>query len=217
MSGEIDLKQIERKAFRSTYQDGLWDIYWGLIVICMAFFIARPERGYSAWNILLMLASFLVSYSVFWVGKKFITLPRMGQVVFGQARKMKKITLAVILGVVIIFQVVIVLISVVGWLNQIWMMKVDIFLQLGGTERLMVAAIGALFLGPSMILIAYFNDFPRGYYIAILMTLAVFFMILLNQPIYAVILGLAILLPGLILFFRFLQKYPLHREGAENE
>ena len=125
-----------------------------------------------------MLASFLVSYSVFWVGKKFITLPRMGQVVFGQARKMKKITLAIILGVVIVFQVVIVLISVVGWLNQIWMMKVDIFLQLGGTERLMVAAIGALFLGPSMILIAYFNDFPRGYYIAILMTLAVFFMIL---------------------------------------
>jgi hypothetical protein len=217
MTGEIDLKQIERKAFRSTYQDGLWDIYWGLIVICMGFFIARPEQGYSAWNIYLMLASFLVSYSLFWLGKKFITVPRMGQVVFGPTRKMKKVTLAVILGIVIIFQVAIVLISVVGWLNKIWMMKVDIFLQLGGTERLMVAAIGALFLGPSMILIAYFNDFPRGYYIAILMTLAVFLMILLNQPIYAVILGLAIVVPGLVLFFRFLQKYPLRREEADNE
>jgi len=217
MTDAIDLKQIERKAFRSTYQDGLWDIYWGLIVVCMAFFIARPEEGYSAWNILMMLASFFVSYSLFWVGKKFITMPRMGQVVFGPARKMKKITLAIILGVVILFQVAIVLISVVGWLNQIWMMKVEIFLQLGGTERLMVAAIGALFIGPSMILIAYFNEFLRGYYIAILMTLAVFLMILLNQPIYPVILGLAILLPGLVLFFRFLQKYPLHKEENDNE
>jgi hypothetical protein len=216
MTGEIDLKQIERKAFRSTYQDGLWDIYWGLIVICMAVFIARPEEGYSARNILLMLASFLFSYSLFWFGKKYITLPRMGQVVFGSARKMKKKTLAVILGVVILFQLAIVLISVTGWLNQVWMMKVSIFLQLGGTERLMVAAIGALFLGPAMILIAYFNDFPRGYYIAILMTLAVFLMILLNQPVYPLILGLAILLPGLILFFRFLQKYPLHNEEADN-
>ena len=136
MLGEMDLKQIERKAFRSTYQDGLWDMYLGLIVICMAFFIARPEQGYSPWNIFFMLASFLVSYSLFWVGKKFITLPRMGQVVFGPARKMKKITLAVILGVVILFQVAIVLISVVGWLNQVWMMKVDIFLPIGryGTD-----------------------------------------------------------------------------------
>jgi len=165
----------------------------------------------------MMLASFFVSYSLFWVGKKFITLPRMGQVVFGPARKMRKITLAIILGVVILFQVAIVLISVVGWLNQIWMMKVEIFLQLGGTQRLMVAAIGALFIGPSMILIAYFNEFLRGYYIAILMTLAVFLMILLNQPIYPVILGLAILLPGLVLFFRFLQKYPLHKEENDNE
>ena len=79
-----------------------------------------------------------------------------------------------------------------------------------------MAAIGALFLGPSMILIAYFNDFPRGYYIAILMTLAVFLMILLNQPMYPVILGLAILLPGVILFFRFLRKYPLHKEEADH-
>ena len=217
MTDAIDLKQIERKAFRSTYQDGLWDIYWGLIVVCMAFFIARPEEGYSAWNIFMMLGSFLVSYSLFWVGKKFITLPRMGQVAFGPARKMKKNTLAFILCVLILFQVAVVLVSVVGWLNQIWMMKVEIFLHLGGTERLMVAAIGALFIGPSLILIAYFNDFFRGYYIAILMTLAVFLMILLNQPVYPVILGLAILLPGLVLFFRFLQKYPLHKEENENE
>ena len=43
MSTHLNLKEIERKAFRSTYEDGLWDIYFGLIVICMSIFIYRPE------------------------------------------------------------------------------------------------------------------------------------------------------------------------------
>ena len=47
MSQEIDLKQIERKAFRSTYQDGLWDIYIGLVVIFMALYMYRPVGGYN--------------------------------------------------------------------------------------------------------------------------------------------------------------------------
>lgn len=214
MTTEIDLKQIERKAFRSTYQDGLWDIYLGLIVLCMALFLFRPESGYSPKNIFLMLLSFLGSFSLFWLGKKFITIPRMGQVVFGPVRKMKKTTLAIILGIVILFQAGIVVISVSGWLNPIWLMKVEIFQRMGGSEKLMVSAIGALFVGPSMVLIAYFNEFLRGYYIAILMTAAVFLMILVNQPIYPIIIGLAILLPGIVLFFRFLHTYPLHKQNV---
>ncbi len=47
MSAELNLKEIERKAFQSAYQDGLWDIYYGLIVVCMSFFIYRPATGYS--------------------------------------------------------------------------------------------------------------------------------------------------------------------------
>ena len=33
MSTQLNLKEIERKAFRSTYQDGLWDIHLGLIFV----------------------------------------------------------------------------------------------------------------------------------------------------------------------------------------
>ena len=47
VSAQINLKEIERKAFRSTYQDGLWDIYFGLIVVGMSIFIYRPPEGYS--------------------------------------------------------------------------------------------------------------------------------------------------------------------------
>ena len=36
MTNQINLKEIERKAFRSTFQDGLRDMHYGLIVICMS-------------------------------------------------------------------------------------------------------------------------------------------------------------------------------------
>ena len=42
-------------------------------------------------------------------------------------------------------------------------------------------------------------------------------MIYLNQPIYPIIIGALIVLPGVVLFVRFLQKYPLHREEAPHE
>ena len=51
-------------------------------------------------------------------------------------------------------------------------------------SRMVVAVIGALFIGPSMVLIAYFNDFLRGYYIAFIMSLAVFSLIWFNQPVF---------------------------------
>jgi hypothetical protein len=183
----------------------------------MAIFLFRPEEGYSALNILVLLAGYGLAYGIFWVGKKFITLPRMGQVTFGPIRKQKKATLAIILGLVVAVQLGLVLLSVAVWFNPELAAKINFFLNTDSLERLAVAAVGALFVGPSMIVIAYFNDFPRGYYIAILMSLAVFLMIWLNQPVYPIILGGLIVLPGLVLFVRFLQKYPLRQEDGLHE
>jgi hypothetical protein len=80
-----------------------------------------------------------------------------------------------------------------------------------------VALIGSSIVGTSMIVVAYFSDFPRGYYIAILMALAVFLMIYTNEPIYAVVIGLLIIIPGLVLFVRFLKKYPRRDEAGAHE
>jgi hypothetical protein len=82
---------------------------------------------------------------------------------------------------------------------------------------LIVAAIGALMVGPSMILVAYFRDFPRGYYIAVMMALTVFLMLFLNQPVYPIIIGILIAIPGFVLFIRFLKKYPLHKEEVPHD
>ena len=217
MSAVLNLKETERRAFRFTYQDGLWDMYFGAIVMAMAAFMYRPEDGYSPANIIAAVAIIAVAGGLFWLGKRFITLPRMGQVRFGPARKRKARTLAIILGLVVLVQAGIVGLTALDWLSPDVGAQVNDFLAGRSLERLAVATVASLFVGPPMILIAYFSDSPRGYYIAVMMSLAVFLMILLNQPIYAVIVGGLIILPGLVLFVRFLKRYPLPQEGVPHE
>ncbi|MBN2074373.1 MAG: hypothetical protein JW762_02360 [Dehalococcoidales bacterium] len=217
MMNRITLKELERKAFRSTYQDGLWDLYFGLIVICISIFLYRPATGYSPLNIVLLSISLIGVYALFWAGKRFITLPRMGQVKFGEKRARRKKTMLIVLGAVILIQILFLVIQFISWRNPEFGDMVNTFLKEKNAMDLAVATIGSLFVGPSMILIAYFIDFPRGYFIGVMMALAVFLMILLNQPIYAIIIGILIALPGAVLFVRFLRKYPLHEKDSDHE
>jgi hypothetical protein len=214
---QINLKELERKAFRSTYQDGLWDLYYGLIVTCMSIFVYRPESGYSPLNIVLAMSAMGAAYILFWAGKKFITLPRMGQVKFGARRKKRRLTMVIALSITVLIQVAFFVFTLLVWSNPELGAKLKGIIPDGNVMDLVVASVGALFVGPSMVLVAYFTDFPRGYFIALMMALAVFLMILLNRPIYAIIIGVVIALPGVVLFVRFLQKYPLHRQEMPHE
>jgi hypothetical protein len=214
MTNHLNLKEVERKAFRATYQDGLWDLYFGVIVICMSIFVYHPASGYSLLNIILAMSAIGVAYTLFWAGKKFITLPRMGQVKFGAQRKRRKLIMAIVLSGVVLVQVLFFLLTLLVWANPEWSARYKSLLPDRDIMDLIVASVGALMVGPSMILVAYFRDFPRGYFIAIMIAIAVFLMIYLNQPVYPIIIGLLIALPGLVLFMRFLKKYPLHREEA---
>jgi hypothetical protein len=216
MNTEINLKEVERKAFRATYQDGLWDLYFGLIVICMSIFIYRPASGYGPLNILLAMGAMVIAYTLFWAAKKFITLPRMGQVQFGEQRERRKRTLVLVLGAVVLIQTAFLIFQVLSWRNPGLGSWLNALLPEGAAADLLMPTVGSLFVGPSMILVAYFIDFPRGYFIAVMIAVAVFFMLLLNQPIYPIVIGLIIALPGLVLFIRFLRKYPLHRGEAGN-
>lgn len=214
---QINLKEMERKAFRSTFQDGLWDIYLGLIIISMSIFLFRPTTGYSPLNILFMGAAFTVAYTLLWAGKKFITLPRMGRVKFGEKRARRMKTMILVLGAVVLTQGAFLAIQLIGWRNPEFGATLNEFLQERNAMDLAVATLGSLFVGPSFILIAYFLDFTRGYFIAVMMALAVFLTIYLNQPIYPIIIGILIAVSGVVLFLRFLRKYPLHGEEAKHD
>jgi hypothetical protein len=216
MLNTIDLKQIERKAYRSTFEDGLMDMLLGAIIASTGIYMYRPDSGYSPINIVGMVLIFVVLQLFYQAGKKYITQPRMGQVRFGPARKHRRKTMAVILGVIILFQLVLVGLTAVGWFDQALGDKLFGSIDGYSSERLMVAAVGSLFVGPPMLVMAYMIDFPRGYYIAVLMALAVFLMILTNQMIYSLVIGAIIILPGFVLFIRFLRKYPLPQGDQAN-
>jgi uncharacterized membrane protein YidH (DUF202 family) len=210
MSETLDLKAIERKAFRATHQDGLWDIYIGGVVLSMSILAystdsdAVPLVRFGLY--LLGLGAF---WLIFWAGKKFITTPRLGQVKFGPQRRRRKRTLVTILVGIVLLQVILVALTILLWANPEWAARLGITGSDPDIERLLVATIGALFVGPSMVILAYFNDFTRGYYIAFILSLAVFSLIWFGQPVYLVVAALIIMIPGVVLFVRFLRQHPL--------
>ena len=216
MNTTFNMKEIERKAFRSTYQDGLWDIYYGLIVVSLAIFMHRPESGYSWVNIASMTLIFAMTYGLLFAGKKFITAPRLGNVVFGETRKRKKRTMSIILAILISLQVLLLFVTGLGWLytpfNQLFGQLVG-----GRSEFLFVSLIGAAMVCTGMSIIAFFTDFMRGYYISFLMSLAVFLMLYINEPVIPILIGVLIILPGLFLLVRFLRKYPRISMEQEHE
>jgi hypothetical protein len=210
MSETLDLKTIEKKAFRSVHQDGLWDIYIGGVVMSMSVLAystsseAKPLLRFG-----LYLAGMGLSYLLFWAGKKYITIPRLGQVKFGPLRQKRKLTMMIVLSGIVLLQLVILLGTIFLWQNPDRAAVLGLSQTDPDIERLLVATIGALFVGPSMVFLAYFNEFMRGYYIAVILSLAVFSLIWFGEPVYLILSGLLILIPGVVLFIRFLRNYPL--------
>ena len=118
MTTQLNLKEIERKAFRSTYQDGLWDIYQGGIVLSFTAFagaLSRPDQFDSWQRFLIFVSGIALSYLAFWAGKKYITLPRIGQATFGPARQQRKRRLSTLLGGIVAIQSLVVLFSLAAW------------------------------------------------------------------------------------------------------
>lgn len=216
MKSTLDLKEIEKRAFRSTYEDGLWDIYYGLMVILMAAILTRPDEGYGWLNLIFLAAGYTAAFLLFRAGKKYITIPRLGKVTFGEIRKKKNHTMRVILGLFLFLQVFLLAGTILALVNPAagnWLDR-----QLAGkNELLLVSLVASMILCVGMSIVAYFSDFTRGYYIAIMMAVAVFLMLFLERPLFPLLAGLLIIIPGLVLLWRFLNKYPLPKKGVEDE
>jgi uncharacterized membrane protein len=106
MPEKINLKKIEKKAWKSYHQDGLWDILLGLILLNFGIApILEDITGttYLLSYIIILVAAFLIFYG----GKKYITTPRLGRAGFSIERKSKTkktsivLTISVILGLIV--------------------------------------------------------------------------------------------------------------------
>ena len=217
MSERISLKELERKAWRSFFQDGLWDIYLGLLLLGMgsgrlAGYIGLPEE--SGWSLLPNLAMSIVSMIFLWAGKRFITVPRMGRVKVGQKGKARKRKARMLVTASVLVGVVLFVIALVAYRNP--------------PRRLNLATVFPVVYVLNMLVIfslgAYFLDFSRLYLIGVMYALPVPLDIALDE-FAGIDIGFAvfaapaavILFIGTVLFIRFLRDYPVPVEGPPVE
>jgi hypothetical protein len=103
VSENINLQELERKAWRSVFEDRLYDIFLGLLLLHMGFvyYISKLETTFLG-RTSLNLGIFLILYLGLWAGKHYITLPRIGRVKFGARRKSRLQTVVIITFLVVL-------------------------------------------------------------------------------------------------------------------
>jgi hypothetical protein len=86
---DVDLNKIERAVWMRCYEDGLMEIFLGLMLLLMgsgSVFIetyGMSERS----AIILLLVMATATFVLFYVGKRIVTFPRIGRVKFGPKGK----------------------------------------------------------------------------------------------------------------------------------
>lgn len=206
MPQSVNLKQIERNAWMSFFEDGLLDVLMGLTLLAVGipamlpnFFVSELRQdGASA--VLMVLALF-----VYWLGKRFITMPRIGRARFGPIRKAKLRKTAVIYGISALAGLIVFLVFLMRTTGPsqgtLWAAPVVVALGIGAWMLLILG------------LASYCLDFTRGHVIAALYALAFSSTVLLHNPIMFIMAGAVAVLMGLIVFVRFLRKYRIPSAG----
>ena len=215
MSEEINMKRLEKKAWRSAFQDGIWDIYFGLLFLGLAIASFGDILGLPAelgsmiivlfWNTMTVL--FLI------LGKKYITVPRIGFVKFGAKRKKIKMRLLAFLVFNLVLAFLFLFVNISGIFEMI---------NIGGIIEPLV--IGLLLITVPLSVLAYFLEFNRLYVYAIFFGLGFFNSELLypfvGSPIDIFLsqglVGIAVFSIGLIYLIKFLRKYPFYSDQNNN-
>jgi hypothetical protein len=207
----IDLKKLERRVWTSFYEDGIWDIYLGLLLSSIAIGAFCTDVGISERYSIFGHVGMLVLAILFLVlGKHFITVPRTGTVVFGP-RGRARLTKAQIL----------LAISCVSGLAAFLLIASTVG---NATARQPVMDyIVPVFWTVNMLLLfslaAFFLNYRRLYIIGFLYAIAVPADKVLRQILHidlsVVAFGvpaMIILIMGVVVLVRFLRKYPFPGE-----
>ncbi len=209
MQRNTDLLELEKRAFRSMFQDGMWDIFLGLLFCQFAIApllndLGLGDLGSSVVFLPPLLgAAFLLKY-----GKKHITAPRLGFVQFAERRKsgIKKI--------VLFFNISLVLGAVAGLL--VFHMR-----GIGWLYPAVFCAIVAI--GSSAA--AYYMNYLRflAYGFLVVVSIITGELLYIHAGVahhgYPIVFGVTsaiMIICGIYSLVRFLRKYPLFRAEQSN-
>ena len=213
MSTTINLKELERKAWKSFFQDGLWDIYLGLLLMSMGISALLSDAGFSkTWYYAIYIGLILASALILWTGKKFITVPRMGRVKMGpKGKARRKKSMILLVASLVVGAALFLLALVVRDIRPEWLDVSLVFPAGYVLNMLVVFSLGA-----------YFLEFNRLYLIGVMYALPVPVDVLLHELVgidasfFAFAVPAAIVLAiGIVLFLRFLRDYPVPAVPAE--
>lgn len=214
MNQKINLKEIEKKAFVAYHKDGLIDLFLGFMMLVAilsstldAYGVADSIRIAIYIPIMVILGPGLYS-----LGKKTITIPRLGYVKFGPGRRNKR-------KMIIIGLVHIVLLTLVIWTASAGekMGQVGAFMGPYGMTVVIVIIIMGFF-SFAAFMTSYNRMYLLGLIVAIMEPLHILAEKNVEEKLVGVIAygipGIILLIMGTVVFLSFLRKNP---RPAEDE
>jgi hypothetical protein len=210
MSDNSDLDALKKKTWRTTLLDGIFEIYLSILHLSLTLGIVLDEVVPVPYNSIISYSIIFMGLIFFLIGKKYISQPRLGKVKFGRARLARKLKTVIILSVNFL---IVLIIYLIGALNPQFRLVLPPYLY--------GLIIGLLFITLPLSFVAYFLQFTRLYIIAILFGLGFFLdelfaLLLIPEPFDSLLafgmISIAIFCIGLVVFVRFLRKYPLPKE-----
>jgi len=206
MSQNVDLKALEKKAWRTVFQDGLWDIYLGIILMSFAVSAWLDKRPINDDLRMMSYVSVMVfGMVVLYLGKRFITMPRVGRVKFGKERQKRRKAVQLVLFISVLVGLLL------WWLSAVYF---------GGDREVPSKWLFPIIWVLNMLIVfglgAYFFEYARLYVIGFLYALVLPLDVFLKQvtdadlDVYIFLgAGLIILVMGLMYLLRFMREYQL--------
>jgi hypothetical protein len=211
MQNNLNLKKIENRAFRSTYEDGLFDILIGFILSLFIFALLLGDLGLSDfWSSFVLLPIYLLFYLFFRVAKKQITIPRTGLMKIGSKRKSKMKKLSLFMSLLLLLGII----SAISFWAY-YQKEIIKWIAPGALIILMLSSFSV-----AGFLLSINRLFIYGIMIALLVPIGeiLFWRGIVTHHGYPLVFGIAsstMIITGIVLLIRFVRKYP--KEGVNGK
>ena len=207
MNEKIDLKKVEKQTYRFTFTDGLYDMTYGALLIFIAIAPILREILYPSYILFMVLPPPLILL----LGKRFITVPRIGIAKFNQNRTKSRKKIGFLIAILFPITLVMVVLTYLGLYN----IKVGGYIVPVGAGVFVIVLLSA---------IAYILDYPHFYIYAVSiglgLPLAALLKPIFGDPLHYIIgfgiSGTFILIYGIITLVKFIKKYPVPKAEISN-
>jgi hypothetical protein len=203
MNEKIDLKKVEKQTYQFTFTDGLYDMAYGSLLVFIAIAPILREILYPSYIIFMILPTSLILV----LGKRFITVPRIGIVKFNLNRTKSRNKIGLLIAILFPITLIMVVLTFLGLYN----------IKVGGY---IVPIGGGMFALILLSLVACIMDYPHFYLygisIGLGLPLASLLKPIFGEPLHYIISfgisGTLILIYGIFTLIKFINKYPIPKE-----